>query len=90
MKLKEKAKKGYRIISYPNKLSENTIFWGIETDWLGNTIVHKQSTDTTQKDAHNLALDGAKHGTIVIADEQTAGKGVLVASGIPIREKEFG
>lgn len=72
-----KAKKGYRIISYPNKISENTISWGIETDWLGKTIVHKKTTDTTQKDAHNLALDGAKHGTVVIADEQTAGKGRL-------------
>lgn len=70
-----KAKKGYRIISYPNKLSENTLSWGLNTEWLGQTIIHKESTTSTQRIAHELALNGAKHGTIVIADEQTKGKG---------------
>ncbi|HLR70581.1 MAG TPA: biotin--[acetyl-CoA-carboxylase] ligase [Pseudogracilibacillus sp.] len=70
-----KAKKGYRIISYPNKLSENTVSWGLETEWLGRTIVHRNSLSSTQRLAHELALDGADHGTIVLADEQTKGKG---------------
>jgi len=70
-----KANRGYRIISYPNKLSENTISWGLETEWLGKKIVHKTSVPTTQRIAHELALDGAEHGTIIIADEQTKGKG---------------
>lgn len=70
-----KAKKGYRILSFPNKLSENTISWGLETDWLGKTIIHRESITSTQRLAHELALDGANHGTIVIADEQTKGKG---------------
>ncbi|MEI3604754.1 biotin--[acetyl-CoA-carboxylase] ligase [Pseudogracilibacillus sp. SE30717A] len=70
-----KAKKGYRIISYPNKISENTISWGLQTDWLGKKIVYRDSITSTQRLAHELALDGAEHGTIVIADEQTKGKG---------------
>lgn len=70
-----KANKGYRIISYPNKLSENTVSWGLETAWLGKTIVHKESVASTQRIAHELALDGATHGTIVLADEQTKSKG---------------
>lgn len=70
-----KARQGYRIISFPEKLSENTIRWGLQTEWLGQTIYHYETTDSTQKIAHNLAIDGAKHGTVVIADEQTAGKG---------------
>lgn len=70
-----KANNGYRIISFPNKLSENTLKWGLETDWLGKEIIHRESVESTQHIAHKLALDGAKHGTIVIADEQTAGKG---------------
>lgn len=70
-----KARKGYRIISYPNKLSENTVQWGLSTNWLGKKILHKEVIDSTQKLAHQLALDGEKHGTIVIADEQTSGKG---------------
>jgi len=70
-----KAKKGYRIISYPNKLSENTVTWGLETEWLGKKIIHRESIPSTQRLAHKLALDGAEHGTIVLADEQTEGKG---------------
>lgn len=69
------ANKGYKIISFPNKISENTIKWGLHTNWLGKKIIHRESLDTTQKLAHQLALEGAKHGTVVIADEQTDGKG---------------
>lgn len=69
------SRKGYKIISYPNKLSENTIKWGLETNWLGHHIIHKESVLSTQKIAHIAALEGAEHGTIVIADEQTSGKG---------------
>lgn len=73
--IEAKARKGYRIVSYPKKLSENTLFWGLNTNWLGKTIIHKESIPSTQRLAHELALDGAEHGTIVIADEQTEGKG---------------
>lgn len=70
-----KSRRGYRIISSPDKLSENTIKWGLNTNWLGKHIHHKESVDSTQKIAHELALNGAEHGSIVIADEQTQGKG---------------
>ncbi|RDW19626.1 biotin--[acetyl-CoA-carboxylase] ligase [Oceanobacillus arenosus] len=70
-----KSNKGYRIISYPDKLSENTIRWGLDTDWIGKSIVHKESTTSTQHIAHDEARNGASHGTIIIADEQTNGKG---------------
>src|SRR5690625_3504575 len=74
-KIEAKAKKGYRILEYPNKLSENTIRWGLNTTWLGHHLIHEHSVSSTQRLAHELALDGAKHGTVVIADEQTSGKG---------------
>lgn len=73
--IEAKARKGYRIVSFPKKLSENTLVWGLNTKWLGKHIVHKESIPTTQRLAHELALDGAEHGTVVIADEQTEGKG---------------
>ncbi len=28
-------RKGYRIVTSPDKVSENTILWGLGTDWLG-------------------------------------------------------
>ncbi|MBM7598381.1 BirA family biotin operon repressor/biotin-[acetyl-CoA-carboxylase] ligase [Virgibacillus halotolerans] len=70
-----KSKKGYRILDYPDKLSENTLQWGLNTKWIGKTIIHKQSIPSTQIIAHQVALEGASHGTVVIADEQTMGKG---------------
>src|SRR5699024_10763125 len=42
---------------------------------LGKTIVHRDSIDSTQTLAHQLALEGAKHGTIVVANEQTKSRG---------------
>ncbi|WP_079709681.1 biotin--[acetyl-CoA-carboxylase] ligase [Paraliobacillus ryukyuensis] len=67
--------KGYRIISTPDKLSENTLQWGLDTKWLGKTIHHYPTIDSTQTKANALAYEGAPHGTIVVADKQEAGRG---------------
>ncbi|MEN2766199.1 biotin--[acetyl-CoA-carboxylase] ligase [Ornithinibacillus xuwenensis] len=69
--------KGYRIVDAPKKVSQNTIQWGLNTEWLGKTIYHKETTTSTQHIAHQLAQVNSAHGTVVIADEQTAGKGRL-------------
>jgi BirA family biotin operon repressor/biotin-[acetyl-CoA-carboxylase] ligase len=37
--------------------------------------VHHRSTDSTNERAKELALNGAPHGTVVTADEQSAGRG---------------
>lgn len=74
-KIEGKTNKGYKIIEYPAKTSENTIQWGLQTKWLGQKIIHKSSLTSTQHLAHQLARENAPHGTIVIADEQTEGKG---------------
>ncbi|GAA0444414.1 bifunctional biotin--[acetyl-CoA-carboxylase] synthetase/biotin operon repressor [Lentibacillus halophilus] len=68
-------RKGYRIVRSPDKVSENTIFWGLKTQWLGKNMTHKKVMDSTQSAAHQEALHGAPNGTVVIADEQTWGKG---------------
>lgn len=70
-----KSRLGYRILKYPDKMSENTIQWGLHTNWLGKTIIHKEKTTSTQEEAHLLAKENAAHGTVIIADEQTKGKG---------------
>ena len=74
-KLDAKPNQGYRILSYPDDVSEYTLQWGLETEWIGKKIIHKESTTTTQFDAHQLAQENYEHGTIVIADKQTKGKG---------------
>lgn len=70
-------KLGYRIISKPDKITNNEIQIGLETMSLGRNIHYEESVPSTQKIAHQLATDGAMEGTIVIAEEQTAGRGRL-------------
>jgi BirA family transcriptional regulator, biotin operon repressor / biotin---[acetyl-CoA-carboxylase] ligase len=42
---------------------------------IGRPRVHHRSTDSTNERARELASGGAPHGTLVTADEQTAGRG---------------
>jgi BirA family biotin operon repressor/biotin-[acetyl-CoA-carboxylase] ligase len=42
---------------------------------IGSPRVHHRLTDSTNRRARELAAQGAPHGTIVTADEQTAGRG---------------
>ncbi|WP_138417011.1 biotin--[acetyl-CoA-carboxylase] ligase [Aquibacillus sediminis] len=70
------SNKGYQIKQLPQqKLSSNTLHWGLHTTWLGQELMHKDSISSTQTLGHQLAVKGAEHGTVIIADQQTGGKG---------------
>ncbi|WP_249871846.1 biotin--[acetyl-CoA-carboxylase] ligase [Oceanobacillus saliphilus] len=73
--IEAKPRKGYRIKENPEKLSSNTIKWGLDSKWIAKTVLHKQTVESTQTIAHQAARENAPHGTIVVADEQTNGKG---------------
>ena len=73
--IKAVPRKGYQITKSPNKISENTLHWGLHTNWLAKDLVRKVSVPSTQIIGHQLAADDANHGTVIIADEQTRGKG---------------
>src|SRR5699024_7982341 len=68
-------KRGYRMIGYQEQISDSTIRQGLQTSWLGQTIIHKETRASTQLIAHKKAKENAKHRTVDTADEQTAGKG---------------
>ncbi|HWO95496.1 MAG TPA: biotin--[acetyl-CoA-carboxylase] ligase [Bacillus sp. (in: firmicutes)] len=70
-------KKGYRIVQKPNKVSENELRLGLQTERIGQFIHYEETVDSTQKIAHRLAQEGAVEGTVVVAEEQTAGRGRL-------------
>jgi BirA family biotin operon repressor/biotin-[acetyl-CoA-carboxylase] ligase len=44
---------------------------------IGRNIVHYFSTESTNAVALKLAAEGAEHGTVVVAEEQTGGRGRL-------------
>ena len=45
------------------------------TGTLGGPLVHRSETGSTNDDARGLAFAGAPHGSVVIAEHQTAGRG---------------
>ena len=56
-------------------MTKERILAGLDTKWAGCDIVYFEETDSTNKQARMLAREGAKHGTLVIADTQSAGRG---------------
>ncbi len=58
-----------------DSLSPEEIRSCLHTDWLGQEIFCKETVDSTNTWAKSLAEKGARHGTVVFAEEQTSGKG---------------
>ena len=73
--IESQGKQGYRLLSCPDSLMATVIARGLQTRWAGRQIVYLPSVDSTNRRARQLAAEGAPHGTLVIADEQTAGRG---------------
>ncbi|MGE7949320.1 biotin--[acetyl-CoA-carboxylase] ligase [Lysinibacillus sp. NPDC093688] len=68
-------KKGYVLTGVPNSLSPTQIELFLNTERFGREIHYFDVVDSTQIIAHKLAQEGAPHGTIIIGEEQTAGRG---------------
>ncbi|KKI88762.1 biotin--acetyl-CoA-carboxylase ligase [Bacillus sp. SA1-12] len=66
---------GYRITKKPDKISSNEIQLGLKTELMGRNIYFEETVASTQKIAQSLANEGAPEGTIVVADQQTSGRG---------------
>ncbi|MFJ5965102.1 biotin--[acetyl-CoA-carboxylase] ligase [Bacillus sp. NPDC093026] len=70
-------RKGYRLLRKPDKISEDEILFGLETETFGRHIYFQEEVTSTQLIAHDLVNEGAPHGTLVVSDHQTKGKGRL-------------
>ena len=68
---------GYHFVTAPDRLYAEEILPGLETRWLARHYVHLDSTDSTNRVASELGTQGAPHGTTVVAEGQTAGRGRL-------------
>ncbi|MGJ9456794.1 biotin--[acetyl-CoA-carboxylase] ligase [Oceanobacillus sp. CF4.6] len=85
--IEAKPRKGYRIKKYPEKLSSNTIKWGLDSKWIAKKVIHKETVESTQTIAHQAARENSPHGTIVVADEQTMGRGRMNRSWHSSKDK---
>lgn len=69
------ARQGYRLAACPDSLMAPVVAYGLKTQWAGREIVYFPETDSTNRRARILAQENAAHGTLVLADSQTAGRG---------------
>lgn len=67
--------RGYRLLEVPDRLTALELAPLLSTRDLGRTIHYEDSLASTNALAFELATEGAFHGEVVIAEEQTAGKG---------------
>ena len=67
--------KGYRLLESPDILSESEILSRLTTDWAGRTLHYFDETGSTNIDAKRYAEEGEPHGTTVVANMQSAGRG---------------
>jgi BirA family biotin operon repressor/biotin-[acetyl-CoA-carboxylase] ligase len=56
-------------------LSEEIIRRGLSTSLLGSCVIYFPTTTSTMDEAKKAALDNASEGTLVVAEEQTVGRG---------------
>ncbi|HKZ16107.1 MAG TPA: biotin--[acetyl-CoA-carboxylase] ligase [Geobacteraceae bacterium] len=68
---------GYRLLSSPDILIAEEITSGLTTGRIGKKIICFRKTDSTNQIAFKLAEQEAEEGTVVIAEEQSHGKGRL-------------
>ncbi len=67
--------KGYRLTGLPDVLTKHELESRIRTKWAGRKVVFYENTGSTNIQAKLLAEEGAQHGTLVVAERQTAGRG---------------
>jgi len=66
---------GYRLVHVPDRLYEHELIGLLKTKLIGRKIVYRETVCSTNELAKELAQEGAAEGTVVIAEEQTGGKG---------------
>ncbi|WP_195570902.1 biotin--[acetyl-CoA-carboxylase] ligase [Paenibacillus sp. 1001270B_150601_E10] len=68
-------KLGYRLIQQPTRLDERTLLLKLKTAVFGRQLKLLSKTESTQNEALAWAKAGASEGALVLAEEQTSGRG---------------
>jgi BirA family biotin operon repressor/biotin-[acetyl-CoA-carboxylase] ligase len=75
----EASRKGYRLASMPDLISEDLVKAGLETKFVGRTILSRSSVTSTNAEAKRIA-PSSENGTVVVAEVQTVGRGRMERS----------
>jgi BirA family transcriptional regulator, biotin operon repressor / biotin---[acetyl-CoA-carboxylase] ligase len=68
---------GYQLLTIPDILAPSLIQPELDQNIIGHDVVHHFRIESTNDAALRLAARGAPEGTVVVAEEQTAGRGRL-------------
>lgn len=68
---------GYKLVAVPDSLADGEIVPNLTTRWLARSYRYLKTIGSTNDYALILAAEGAPHGTLVVAEEQTKGRGRL-------------
>lgn len=74
--IESRTKKGYMLVSIPDNINYKQIQKDLKTSIIGKEIFYYDSLESTNTKAKEIALQ-INEGALVVADEQTAGKGRL-------------
>ncbi|MEK3703327.1 biotin--[acetyl-CoA-carboxylase] ligase [Paenibacillus sp. FSL R7-0198] len=69
------SRKGYRLVTKPDSIDATALQLALDTTLFGRKAVLLTSTLSTQGDVLKLAEKGQAEGAVVIAEEQTGGRG---------------
>ncbi len=67
--------RGYRLLNDSDILSAEGIRLGLDNSYKDRQILVYKSVDSTNQEVKRLALGGAEEGLVVLAEQQTGGKG---------------
>ncbi len=72
--IESSSKKGYCLVGTPDLLDSRELIIP-QGQLIGREIIHLQEVDSTNNYAKKIANEGCQHGTIVVAEKQTMGRG---------------
>jgi BirA family biotin operon repressor/biotin-[acetyl-CoA-carboxylase] ligase len=67
--------RGYRLVEVPDRITPLEIAPHLNTRDIGRVIHYRETITSTNELAFRLATEGASHGEVVVAEEQTQGRG---------------
>ncbi len=69
--------RGYRLTGLPDLVTDTEIKDALDTSWAGHPVFYKEEMESTNDTAKRMASEGAGHGTLVVTERQTGGRGRL-------------
>lgn len=85
--IESQTNSGYKLVGSPDVLSFSELEPILHTRFVGRNVIYLDTVDSTNTYAKRAAEGSFKEGTVVIADEQTAGRGRLGRNWVSTKGK---